>query len=175
MKKRIFQILSLLLVMALFSACGSTGSPSKRPQLHTDFSQKENTFSFEAVSSEKLHISQKSAAAVLDVISQIQPEYEWEALYQLEEVNSRLDFDASVENHRFSALNTAGKLDAAHLASLVKENNDAFLATKPFGYQSVEDDYIADLCDFIVRIVQIMAEKYPDVDWPRVYCNLGDL
>ena len=175
MKKRIFQILSLLLVIALFSGCGSTGSSSKRPQLHTDFSQKENTFSFEAVSSEKLHISQESAAAVLDAVAQIQPEYEWEALYQVEEVNSRLDFDATVENHQFSALNTAGKLDAAYLTSLVQKNNDTFLATKPFGYQQVENDYIAELCDFIVRIVDIMVEKYPDIDWPRVYCSLGNL
>lgn len=112
---------------------------------------------------------------MLATIAQVQPNYEHEDFYQLDEVKKRLDFDASVEQHQYSALNATGDLDATHLAQLVKENNEAFLATKPFGYKPVEADYIDELCGFIVKVIDTMAEKYPDVDWPRVYCNLGNL
>ena len=37
------------------------------------------------------------------------------------------------------------------------------------------DDYIAELCNFIVQVINTMRQKYPDVDWDRVYCNLGHL
>lgn len=169
------QLFSLFLVMIFLSACGSYSSTTKYPPLNTDFSKQDATFSFSAAPSEVLKFSKASASAVHAAVAQIQPEYAYEEMYQLEEVKKRLDFDATVENHQFSALNTAGKLDAAHLTGLVKENNNEFLATKPFGYKPVEEDYIAELCDFIVYVVDAMRQKYPNIDWPRVYCNLGNL
>lgn len=175
MKKQVCLILAFLMTVALFSACCFQDSPAKRPQLNTDFTPKENTISFSAMPSEKLQLSQEGADAVLSAIEQLQTKYPYENMYQLEEVKSRLDFDASVENHQFSALNAAGKLDASHLASLVIENNSAYLAPKPFGYQPVEEDYIAELCEFIVTVINTMVQKYPDIDWARVYCNLGNL
>lgn len=175
MKKRIQRLFAFFVVMALLSGC-STGSDSgKRPQLHTDFKKEEIAFSFQADPSETLYLSQAGADAVRTAIAQTHTEYAHQELYRLEEVNNRLDFDATVENHRYSALNPSGKLDADHLAALVRENNEAFLATKPFGYTAVEDDYIAQLCDFIVKIIDTVSEKYPQIDWSRVYCNLGNL
>lgn len=175
MKKQIQRIFSLLMVVALLSGCSTGSNSNKRPPLKTDFVEQENAFSFQAAPSETLRLSEAGADAVRAAVAQIQPEYAYEEMYQLEEVVKRLDFDASVENHQFSALNQAGKLDASHLASLVKANNEAFLATKPFGYTAVEEDYIRELCDFIVKIINIMVGKYPQVDWNRVYCNLGNL
>ncbi len=173
-KKRIIRLISLLGAIVFLSACGS-GSPGKRPQLNTDFSKQDAAFSFSPIPSETLSLSEAGAAAVRTAVTQIQPEYTYEEMYQLEEVKKRLDFDARVENHPFSALNQSGKLDAAHLTALVKENNNRFLATKPFGYKPVEEDYLSELCDFIVFVVDAMVQKYPDIDWPRVYCNLGNL
>lgn len=174
-KKTIIKLISLFGAVVLLSACGSGDSTAKRPQLNTDFSKQDATFSFSATPSDTLSLSEAGAAAVHAAVEQIQPEYAYEEMYQLEEVKKRLDFDATVENHRFSTLNEADKLDSAHLTALVIENNNEFLATKPFGYKPVEEDYIAELCDFIVYVVDAMRQKYPNIDWPRVYCNLGNL
>lgn len=167
--------LPLLLAVSLLAGCGAGNKASQRPSINTEFPGREITFSFSALPSEQLVLSGEGAAGVLEVVAQTQPDYAYEDLYQLEEVKSRLDFDASVENHLFSALDGSGTLSGDYLAALVEQNNEAFLAEKPFGYTAVEGDYIAQLCDFIVNTVGIMAGKYPDVDWERVYCNLGNL
>ncbi len=169
------RFLSILLAAALLTGCSSGNPSSGRPQLDADFSERENTFSFSALPSETLVLSGEGAAAVLETVAQIQPDYTYEDLYQLDEVKKRLDFQAAVETHRFSALDDSGALNGAHLAALVKQNNEAFLESKPFGYTAVEADYIDDLCDFIVKTVEVMTRKYPDIDWARVYCNLGNL
>lgn len=167
--------LPLLLAAALLTGCGTGGESSRRPSLNTEFSGRENTFSFSALPSEVLVLSEEGASAVLKVVTKMQPDYVYEGLYQLEEVKKRLEFDASVENHEYCALDKTGRLNGAHLAALVAQNNEAFLAAKPFGYTAVETDYIAELCNFIVKTVDVMVGKYPDVDWARVYCNLGNL
>lgn len=174
MKKQISKLLLMVLVLAMLTACSSGGS-SQRPLLNTDFSQPEITFSFQAQPSETLRLSEAGGTAVLEKVAQVQPEYTWSELYQLEEVKNRLSFDATVISHQFSALNSSGLLESGHLKELVNANNEAFMATDPFGYAVVEEDYIAELCDFIVQIVTAMQEKYPEVDWERVYCNLGNL
>jgi hypothetical protein len=74
-----------------------------------------------------------------------------------------------VENHTYSALDETGKLTAQGLYQKVCANNEVFMENKPFGFTLVEDDYIAQLCDFIVQIVGRMQEKYPDV----IFFNLA--
>ena len=178
MKKRICQLIAFVLVAALCSACSggfSSSASNSRPSLTTDFTREENPYTFGGQPSQNLRLSGEGVDAILAAVAQTQPDYTQEALYELEEVKSRLDFDASVENHSYSALTPEGTLTGSYLASLVKANNDAFLATEPFGYQAVEESYLRQLCDFIVQIVSLMREKYPDIDWPRVYCNLGNL
>lgn len=174
MKKQILQILSLVLVAVLCVGCGGNGNTA-RPPLNADFAGAETTFSFSAAPSEAVQLSEEGAAAVLTAVEQTVPAYPYQEFYALEEVKNRLDFDASVESHLFSALNSEGTLEAGHLATQVKQNNEAFMATDPFGYKPVEDDYLQDLCAFIVTVMDKMVEKYPDVDWNRVYCNLGNL
>ena len=120
-------------------------------------------------------MSEEKAAAAVAVVAQQRPEYPCEELYALDEVKSRLNFDASVQAHQFSALDAGGVLTAQSLEQKVRANNQALLAEKPFGLAAVEDDYLSELCAFIVRVVNAMQQKYPDIDWPRVYCNLGNL
>jgi len=172
MRKLLVCFLTAAMVLGL-CACG--GDKTKRPPLQLDTSGREVRYTFCGQEGETLTLSAEGVGAVLSAVQDQNADYFLSDMYQLEEVKGRLAYDASVETHSACALNAAGKLDAAYLAALVKANNDAFMATKPFGYKTLEEDYIAQLCDFIVQVVTHMAEKYPQVDWNRVYCNLGHL
>ena len=173
MKKWFAVLLAAAMLLGLVGCGGNTGT--KRPLLQVDTSGRQVDYTFDGQAGEPLRLSPESARRVLDGVEAVTADYFLSDMYQLEEVKKRLDFDASVESHSACALNADGKLDAAHLATLVKANNQAFMAGKPFGYKVVEDDYIAQLCEFTVQVVEKMAEKYPQVDWQRVYCNLGNL
>lgn len=167
----------VLLAVILISLCGcGVEKASKRPSLQLNPPQEtQPLFTFDGETSQTLTLSPEGAQTVLSAVDSQKADYFLSDLYQLEEVKRRLSFDASVSSHSASALNAEGQLEGSHLAALVAENNEAFLATKPFGFKPVEQDYIAQLCDFIVQVVTLTAEKYPEVDWSRVYCNLGNL
>ncbi len=173
MKKRFLQLCCLFLAVLTLASCGS--GESKKPPLNADFREKENTFSFAETPSQPLRFSQSAAADFCAVLGKMETVYPYEDLYELDEVKKRLDFTVSVEKHQFSALNEAGVLDSAHFASVVRENSEKFLEGKPFGYKKVEDDYVGELCAFIAKVALAMQEKYPDLDWERIYCNLGNL
>lgn len=167
-----------MLAVAMLCGCSRLGADSKKadhPTLLKEFSEKTCDFTFQPESSEVVTLSAQGAEAAWEVISQQTGDYQWAHLYDLEEVKKRLDFDASVESHVYCVLDENGTLSAEHLYQLVLENNAAFLADKPFGYTAVEEDYIREICDFIVMVVDAMTEKYPQLDWQRVYCNLGNL
>ncbi|MBR4309045.1 MAG: hypothetical protein IKT58_05570 [Oscillospiraceae bacterium] len=171
MKKRMFVMASLLLAVALLCSCGKK-KPSPQPQLLTDFSQRELSFQFSAHPSDSLRLSAEGAALVLDTLEAIQPDYPYQNLYELEEVKSRLNFDASVAQHGGSI---SRPLTGEKLYEQVTKNNTAFLEDKPFNLKSVDPDYVSKLCEFIVQIILTMEEKYPDLDWNRIYCNLSNL
>ena len=172
--KRIIALLLSLTILLLLCACGR--ERIEIPQLDTNFAGRQMTYTFGGNSAESLYLSTEGADSVRQAIAAQQPDYTEKDLYQLEEVKQRLDFDATVENHRYCALNSAGQLTAEHLAELVQENNAVFLADKPFGYTDVADaEYILALCRVIVATVNRMAETYQDIDWQRVWCNLGNL
>ena len=173
MKRFLILCLIAAMLLGLFGCGGS--KTTKRPSLEVNTSGRQVTYRFGGEPEAELGLSAAGAQAVLTVVEAQSVDYFLEEMYQLEEVKKRLDFDVSVETHSACALNAAGQLEAAHLTTLVQANNEAFLATKPFGYKAVEADYIAQLCDFIVKIVAQMAATYPTVDWQRVYCNLGNL
>ncbi len=160
--------------IVLFASCGSS-KKTEYPEMNAHFPGRVNAFTFASQTSDTLYLSEQGAKAVNDAITQTKAEYEYESMYELEEVKSRLDFDASVDSHEHSVLDAQGVLSASHFASLVKQNNESFMATKPFGYEVTEDEYIDKLCEFIVQVIAEMTKKYPDLDWPRVYCNLGNL
>lgn len=173
MIRKIIALFLSLLIALCTCACGQ--SNSNHPQLTTEISQKENQFSFAALESQALVFSQNSANTVLSAVEEQQANYEHAYLYQLDEVVKRLDFDASVAQHQYSALDSNGTLNADYLTELVIKNNELYLADEPFGYKDVEKDYISELCDYIIFVIQKMHDRYPDIDWQRVYCNLGNL
>lgn len=184
--KKYTRWIAWMLLACLLAGCGkgTGGTPfwgnsgneqEKYPQLRTDFTTPANPLQFSAKPSAELTLSENGAAAVLAAVENTQPEYPYTDMYDLPEVKKRLNCVPQVQAHQFSALNSAGKLDASHLAALVKDNNKAFLETKPFGYTAVEEDYIEALCGFIVTVVDMVKQMYPELDWERVHCNLGNL
>ena len=165
-----------LSTVLVFSLLGCGKSKSERPDLEAPVLQKEMTYIFSAQPSQMLSLSAEGAASVMETVTAQQPDYRYAQMYELDEVKRRLEMTGvGVEKHQFSVLNEAGTLNGEHLATVVEQNNKAFLEPKPFGYENVESDYILELCDFIANVVNRMAEKYPDIDWQRVYCNLGNL
>lgn len=167
--------LGLVLCMALgIFGCG-TSSDSQPAPLNTEFPGQSVDFTFAPTPSDKLTLSAEGGAAVLETVNAQQAQYTYAHLYHMDEVKTRLQFDASVENHQYSALNPQGKLDGGHLVTLVKANNTAYLAEHTFGYKEVEEDYLREICNFIVLVTENMRDQYPDIDWDRVLCNLGNL
>lgn len=175
MKKRLCRLLCLILATAILSACSFGGSSAQRPQLNADFPGRINTFSFSAQPSDIVTLSDQGATQIQNVIAQMHVDFPYAEMYALEEVKSRLEFESFVQHHRFSALDESGTLTVQSLLQRVTANNEAFMAEQPFGYTSVEADYLTDLCGFIVQVVHAMEQKYPQIDWNRVYCNLGNL
>ena len=170
------RVICVAVFLSLLLALGGCGTKKQaHPKLNGNFFGRTITYTFSAQPSAQLTLSGERAQALKDVIAQQTADYGYEDLYALEEVKSRLNLDTAVQSHRYSALDQQGALTASGLYQMVIANNDAFLADEPFGYKIVEDDYIAELCKFIVLVVDQMQKKYPDVDWPRVYCNLGNL
>lgn len=173
MKKITVTILAIALLVSL---CACKKEKAELPKLDTNFTGRQVTYTFADNPAEYINLSADGAATVLEAVASQQPDYVDKDLYQLEEVKSRLNFDATVEIHQHNALDAAGNLTAQHLAELVKANNEEFLADKPFGFENVKDEeYILALCTVIVDTVNAMCETYPDIDWQRVYCNLGNL
>lgn len=171
------RILALVLAICLLAGLCACGKKNKQslPELTFDFPPAEpNPYHFSPLPSEELYYSLDSAEAVRKLTSQ-PTDYPYSDLYQMDMVHSRLDFDASVENHQYCALDSSNQLTAAHLAQLVKTNNDAFMADKPFGYEAMEEEDILKVCNFLVDIVDRMKKSHPDLDWPRMYCKLGNL
>lgn len=174
-KKVIRIIVFALVLIILLSCCSCANKSSSIPVLDMDVTGRENQFSFASQPSEVLSLSEEGAASVLSVIENQQADYSYAYLYDLDEVQKRLSFDATVESHRYNALNGESVLDTAHLVKIVEENNAKYLELDKFGYENVDSEYLQELCDFIVQTINHMSVKYPEVDWQRVYCNLGNL
>lgn len=172
--KRSVTVVVLLGILFGLLGCGSSGNLGSRPSLSTNFTEKENTLSFGGEVSGTVRISEEGAQQVL-ALTETPTEYPYREYYQMETILSRLDFDASAEAHARSALNDAGSLDSSYLKQQVVSNNTSFLQEKNFGYAEVEDDYLLEICRFIVQVVELMQEKHPELDWPRIYCNLAHL
>lgn len=178
MKRRfLIRFTALMTALALTLGLCSCGGGSKNPipELNMDMSARENVYTFSASPSDPLTLSEDGAAAVLAAVDAQKADYTLEYLYEMDEVKARLDFDASVTEHAHSALDATGALNAQHLTRLVLANNAEFLADDPFGYSELTAEDITELCTLIIHTVERMKAKYPDIDWERVYCNLGNM
>ena len=173
MAKKIF--CGILVLALLLSLTGCLKREEPNPTINTQLPGRTVDFSYAPTQSESVGLSSQAAEAVLAAVRQQQADYPYAHLYQMEEVKSRLDFDASVESHSYYALDDNGQLTGAHLFSLVSANNEAYLAEHTFGYKIVEADYLQQLCDFLVLVVTRMQSDYPQLDWQRIWCNLGNL
>lgn len=171
---RFSSMLALVLAVAVL-VCGCGGKPESRPDLTAYTAGRQLAYTFGAGPSGTVSLSPAGAQAVLATVEAQRPTYAYTELYQLEEVKSRLDFTVAVEHHARDARNGAGVLDAAHLAGLVAANNAAYMAQEPFGYKVVEQDYVEEICAFLVEVVEAMLARYPTIDRERIYCNLGHL
>lgn len=177
MENQIKRAIALLItmIMLVLSGCRTTETKDYSALLSLEFAQPQNTFLWSVNDSSKLSLSQKGAEKMLSVIKEQKPEYRYSPFYDLDEVKSRLNFNADVFNHEFCALDENGELSPEHLCRLVVSNNSSYLEENDFGYECPEEEYILDICKLIVQVIDHMQGLYPDVDWDRVYCNLGNL
>ncbi len=172
--KRMIALLMVLIVL-LISGCAGNDTKDYSSLLSFDFAEMESAFLWNTKDSAELSLSQNGAENVLSVIKEQRPEYKYSSLYELDEVKSRLDFKVDVKRHSFCALDNSGVLSAEDLCELVINNNTEYLVGDAFGYENVDENYIYDICTLIVQVMNHMQTLYPDVDWDRVYCNLGNL
>ena len=186
MRKSLFKkMLSFFLsVSMIFSFCGcdgmnrggfNAGEGQGKNNLSISGEGRVNNFSFSTNESEIIKFSSNSVNAVLKTVNEQTADYFLSYLYEISEVKKRLKFDAFVKSHQYSALNEEGELKADYLTDIIIKNNDDFLAEKSYRYEKPTRDYILDIAGLIVDTVDIMRAKYPDIDWQRVYCNLGNL
>ena len=173
--KKLICIFTALALLAGLCGCASDKPSYTMPDLSLETTAETSGEIFAGTGSTVLTLSAEGAEAVLAAVESQAPDYIYKEHYQTDDVLRRLDFDASVENHQYCALDENGALTAAHLAALVRANNTAWLDDEPFGLENVEDEYVQELCGLIVEVVDRMAESYPDLDLDRIYCNLGNL
>lgn len=179
MKKGICLILCCFIILSTFAGCGS--SKIKMPDADLDFSSVEKQYSVSFQSedrSEELRLSIDKADTYADFISEIDPDYFCSDMYGTDECYGRIFTDSSVESHAFMALDSNGKLSAEHLREIVKANNQKFYeeskTAKNF-YTEPDDELMLSICKLIVDTTGEIKNRYPDIDYDCVYCNLGNL
>lgn len=179
MKKEICLLLCCLVILSTFAGCKS--SKSKTSNANLDFSSTEKQYSVSFLSenkSEELRLSMEKADAYADFLSQISPDYFCSDMYGTDECFDRIFTDSSVENHAFSALDSKDQLSAEHLREIVKANNQKFHEenkTVKNLYKEPDDELLLSICNLIVDTTGETKNRYPDIDFDRVYCNLGNL
>lgn len=154
--------------------CGQGGKTSI-PNLNWSPYEYNPVYQYKSDNSSQISLSSYGASSVLNYISNVEVDYPYADLYNMEEIKSRLNFDTSVSSHKYSALNESGKLDATTLADIIEKNNEEYLKPKPFGYENVDKEYILEITNLIVNVANHMYTLYPELDWERIYCNLGNL
>lgn len=173
--KRFRKIIIICVIVGILSAFFMRDNDKPEiPNLSGDFTVKETELTFGALPSGKISLSEKSVSEVLSLIDKTQPEYKWAEYYYLPEVEKRMDFDATVSEHKNCVIDEHN-LTAEYLAGVVIKNNEGFKNSTYEKYKKLDEEYVKEICVLIVKTVNIMREKYPELDWERVYCNLSNL
>jgi len=155
-----------------------TGDNSENANHNLDFSVKEKEIVSSFIkedASGNVTLSGSEADKLKEYLKNFEIEFPYRELFETEECYNRLNTEIKVEKHKFSALDKSGKLDANNLLSIVKKNNSDYLSDSPFGLEAPEDDYTLSVCKLIVDTVSAIKEQISDIDYERVYCNLGNL
>lgn len=175
MRKAMSLILVLLIATLLFTAC----KKDTMANINLEYSKNEITHKYHFAQAEKrpfVKLSQSQKNEMLRFIEQISVNYTEADLYQTEECFNRLNTEIAVEKHQYSALDENGDLTANHLKEIININNEKYLAKqKTSMLQKPDETYLANLTELIVDVVKDMKSIYPNVDYDRVYCNLGNL
>ncbi len=173
------RFLSVILVLSLLFSLSACGNSSASHNMNFISEKKTNISSFsETDTSEKLTLSDSQVNKIINKIDSIKVDFPNSELFQIDECYKRLNTKINVKSHRFNALNSSGLLEANHLMSIVKKNNENYLSAQKYGMIGVEEpkeDFILDICKLIVDTITSLKNKIPDIDYERVYCNLGNL
>ena len=174
-KKIISVVLVMILLIVPFSAC----QKNRMDKINLTYSKNEieHTYHFaEKVNTPFVKLNPLQKDNMLGLINQISVNYSEADLYKTEECFDRLNVEINISQHQYSALNENGVLDAKHLEGIIKANNEKYLAEKNVGFLHKPDEkFLKNLSELIVDVVNDMQVMYPDVDYDRVYCNLGNL
>ena len=179
LKRNIAFLLCLLMILSCFVGCSASKNKSSNANLAFTSVQKQYSVSFlDHDSSEIISMNQEDAKQFEEFVSSVSLEYPYSELYGVNECYDRIFTYSSVSKHERSALDNNGKLTAEHLFELVKENNQQFNEDKKNDmgfYKDAEDDFLLSLCKLIVDTVAEIHNRYPDIDYDRLYCNLANL
>ncbi len=169
---------SFVLLVLTLNGCGKQSSK----QL-SDFTfsagTKTHSVAFQSEdASPRFSLSEEAAQDFIERLSQNKLAYAHEEFYGAEDCYDRIFTDCTVTRHQKSALDADGNLTAAHLAEIVVQNNAEWLSAEKSRvdlYTPVEGDQLASVCQLIVETVDHLRQQYPDMDYDRVFCNLGSL
>jgi len=174
-KKRILLWLLIVSVFTTFLACKEETSLSL-----DDLKKPEGTvttaYSFQAEdTSGELLFDENKLQEFQTLLTSTRVEYGYEELFDYEKALWGIQVDHTVSEHRYSALDSDGKLTKEHLLEVVKANNVAYLSKNTSLLKKLDDEYLLRICEILVEVTNDTLEKYPDIDRDRVYCNLGYL
>ena len=176
MAKRFLAVLLTVCMVFSLSACTGGSGTYTRHNMNYSSAEKTITASFmEEDTSEIVSLSSGESEKLKKYLKDINTEFPYNELFETDECYNRLNTEIKVKKHKFSALDKSGKLDSNHLLGIVKKNNIDYLSDSPFGLEAPEDGYILDVCKLIVDTISSLKDKFPDIDYKRVYCNLGNL
>ncbi len=173
--KKTLALLIIASVLLTASAC------RKEPTFSMDnFNKHENTvtttFSFTSDdSSEAIVYDKTKLEEFKNTLASYSVEYGYDELFNYEQAISGIRVDCTVSEHKFSALDSSGKLTKEHLFEIVRKNNAAYLDGMPSIVEDIDDELLLRICEIIVDTINDTLSDYPDIDKARVYCNLGNL
>ena len=173
MKKCIAIIISICILLTVLSSC--VKEKKDFPNIANDFVEKEKSeLAFSSQTSDNVKLSSKTANELLEIIENVKAEYKYADLYELEEVQRRLNYDFSVSEHPLKKLDKEN-FNIDTLYAVVIENNENFKNEIEYKYETVDQEFVYEICKLIVKTIDVVQEMYPDIDWDRVYCNLSNL
>ena len=169
-------IVFILILSFSFTLFGCSDSRVKTfPEYEIKFADGEDYFEFLSSSDVNVSLSSNDVDLIGEVIEVVEPDFFLEKMFELEEVKTKTAIDFGVEKHDKSIADSNGNIDISAFAAAVAVNNESYLENKVFGLENLEENEIFKICEVIVATVEKAKEKYPELDWNKVYCTLADL